>query len=167
MSTTTAPATFFAACPHTRSGYIGLKPSHPAHPSQFCFADELSLRNYERELKNLPFPDGTLPIALVTGINSTSRTAIIRALILHRHGIKHPLTLIAHSENSIRTYLHQAAERRDPYIWFLSDQHHSHALAVFAAGNPAVRIYCSSPLPGKPRTSASIARLSRVISLSA
>lgn len=171
MKTTTAvrpaPTAFFAHSPHTTSGYQALAASHPAHPRQFAFADELSARNYERELRNQPWPDGTLPITVVTGINTTSRTAMIRRLIELRHGDAVPVLLVSHSENSTREYLHKAGERGDAYVWFYGEKHHSHALAIFAASHPFTRIYLMSPLRCKPSMSASIARMARIICLAA
>ena len=168
MSTATpAAAVFFAANARVASGFQGLRNDHPAHPSQYCFADEISARNYERELKNQPFSDGSMPITMVTGANTKSRTAMIRGLIELRHGAAVPVLLVSHSENSTRKYLHAARERSEPYVWFYSEHHHSHALAIFAASQPLTRIYLMSPLPSKPSMSASLARMSRVICLSA
>jgi hypothetical protein len=156
-----------AVSPAPAAAFQILKPSHPSHPSQFVFADEASARNYDRELKSQPFPDGSLPITLVTGIHTRSRTNLIRGLIALRHGPAAPVLLVSHSENSTRRYLHAAGERRDPYVWFYSEKHHSHALAIFAACHPFTRIYLMSPLPCKPSMSASIARMARVICLAA
>lgn len=167
MSTLLKPKAFFAHSPRSESGFVALGAKHAGHPSRFCFADELSARNYERELLNQPFPDGTVPITLVAGVNTLSRTAMIRVLIELRHGEKSPKLLIAHSEDSTRQYLQAADAAGMPYVWFMGDKHHSHALAIFAAANPQTRIYLMGPLFRRPSMSKSIARLSRVICLSA
>lgn len=166
-ATTTTTAVFFAASPHTASGFVALKPDHPAHPSRFCLADHISSCNYQRELKSLPFPDGTTPITMVHGVNARSRTQVIRGLIEIRHGDKRPVMLVAHSEDSTRRYLKEALEKGAKYVWFYGEKHHSHALACFAAGNPKIRIYLMSPLPTRPSLSSSLARMCRVICLSA
>jgi hypothetical protein len=167
MIPTIAAAAFFAATPSTPSGYRALGAKHASHPSQFVFADDQSARNYERELKNQPFPDGTSPITLVTGINAKTRTALIAGLIHLRHGEDKPRMLICHSENSTRRHLAAAADAGMPYVWLFGDKHHSHALAVFAATHPFIRIYLMAPLPTKPSMSASIYRMSRIICLAA
>jgi hypothetical protein len=173
LATYPQDAVFFAACSETASGFQALKPSDPEHPSQFCFADELSARNYDRELKSLPFPDGSAPIVLVAGPNPKTRQRLVAGLIRLHHG-RHlkPQVDICTSENNTREILRAAAadgNRHDgkPYVWLLSEKYQSMALAIFAAQNSPIRIYCSYPHANRPPTSPSISRLSRIIVLSA
>ncbi len=143
------------------------------HPGQYCFADELSARNYDRELKSQPLPDGSLPIVLVAGPNPKTRTRLISDLIRLHHGqALKPKCDIVTSEIQTREILRAAAEDGNahdgkPYVWLLSERYQSMTLAIFAAQNSPVRIYCSYPHASKPPTSPSISRLSRIIVLSA
>jgi hypothetical protein len=164
---------FFAACPQIQTGWQALKPSDAAHPSQYCFADELSARNYDRELKGQPFPDGSNPIVLVAGANTTTRNRLITGLIRLRYGARlSPQIDFATSESVTREILRKAAadgntHNGQPYVWILSERYQSMALAIFAAQNSPIRIYCSYPHASRPPTSPSVSRLSRVIVLSA
>lgn len=159
-----SPAVYFARSPLTHTGFQALRASHPAHPAKHRFADDVSSRNYERELKDLPLPDGTASIVLVSGEDFLARTAMVRALIELRHGERAPQQFIPSSENMFRAFIQVAKENESPYLWFLADHFHSHALAIFAAQNPRMRIYCSA---AKPEVSASIQRLARIIRLAA
>ncbi len=154
---------FFAANPAKSSGFEALRHSHAAHPSRHSFAEDRSARNYQRELRGDSLPDGGFPIVMVCGENYLSRCNLIRALIMLKHGVKSPQSMIPGSENMFRAFITAAQEDGDSYVWFLAEHFHSHALAVLAAQNPRMRIYCSAP---KPDMSASITRLSRVIQLS-
>ena len=166
MSTATAPApaVFFAASTLTASGFQALRATPPAHPSRYTFADDASARNYERELKGLPFPDGSSPIVMIVGENFLRRSALIRALIELRHGDRAPRVVIPGSERHFERHLRAAIANGDSYLWILADHFHSHALAAAAAANPRLRLYCSAPAAS---LSNSLIRLSRLIRISA
>ena len=145
-----------------------LKPSDAAHPAQYCFAEALSARNYERELKGQPFPDDSMPIVIVSGANQKNRNRLLAGLICLHHGSPNSLgPVMADSDAATNRLLRDAVAAGQKYIWIQAKSFHALNLAIFAGLNSPIRIYCSYPHAGRPSAAAGILRMSRLIQLSA
>lgn len=147
---------------------LTLKPGDSLHPSRYCFAEALSARNYERELKGQPFPDGTAPMVIVSGPNPKNRNRLLAGLIRLHHGVAlTPGPTISQGDAATNKILREAVGAKAPFIWIQAESFHAMNLAIFAARLSPIRIYCSYPHAGRPSAAASVMRMSRMIQLSA
>lgn len=159
---TIAPSTKSALLvpdPETLSGFRALRHDHPAHPCQHRFADEISARNYIRELQ---YPTMAIPIMIVTAVNLAQSVALVRAVIALRHHAKAPVMHAPADARSLENRILEADIKGLPFLWLATDQVAAKRIGIQAA-HGIMRLYFSTQ--PNPRSTRDIARHARLINL--
>lgn len=159
ISAADCPAAIFIPNPEKKSGYEAIRHDHPAHPSLHRFADEVSGRNYLRELQA---PTMAIPILIAAAANLAASVALVRAVIALRHGARSPLMHAPATARSLTEIIFEADHQGLPFVWIVTDHVTAKAAAIQAAhGN--MRLYFTTP--PAPRVTREIAMRSRLITL--
>ena len=116
----------FAAAKHagTKGDFLKLiDPNHPAHPKWYDFADDVSMRNYERVLRGDPLsPTVSNPVVIVSRNGpGCGLGQMVRSIIRLKHGVKNPFRTKIYGSSkgkAIEAAILQTLEAGEKYIWF-------------------------------------------------
>lgn len=143
MKTAPEPV-FFVPNPEKKSGYEALRSDHVAHPRMHRFADEISRRNYLRELQS---PTMAIPILIAASANLAASVALVRAMIYLRHGASDPVMHAPGNARSLGERIVEAEMKGMPFVWIATDQVAAKAIAIQAAHGNMRLYFTAGPSP--------------------